>query len=113
MTRRRYVQDPETHELIEVTPDYVPPPRDSARNRGALWNDRNYDNMRATDGADISSRKKHREYMRINGLTTADDFSVTWAKSKEKREQYYKHGGSFKRQDVERAIYQLERKQKK
>jgi hypothetical protein len=107
MTRRRYIQDPKTYEMIEVTNDYEPPARESARNRGALWNDRHYDGIRATDGADISSRKKHRDYMRRTGLTTVDDFSSSWAKAKESRENYYKSGGSFKRTDVERAMYEV------
>ena len=107
MTRRRYIQDPQTYEMIEVTQDYVPPERETARNRGALWNDRSYDGLRATDGADISSRKKHRDYMRRTGLTTVDDFSASWSKAKESRENYYKNGGSFKRSDIERAIYEV------
>ena len=107
MTRRRYVQDPVTYEMIEVTADYVPVPRESARNNGALWNDRNYEGVQATDGTDISSRKKHREYMRKNNLTTVDDFSSSWARSQSERENYYKNGGSFKRADIERAIYEV------
>jgi hypothetical protein len=107
MTRRRYVQDPVTFELIEVTDDYQAPVRESARNNGALWNDRHYDGVRATDGTDISTRKKHRDYMRATGLTTADDFSSTWAKQQEQRQNYYKNGGSFRRADVERAMYEV------
>lgn len=107
MTRRRYVQDPVTFEMIEVTPDYVPVPRESARNRGALWNDRHYEGTQATDGTDISSRSKHREYMKRNNLTTVDDFKQTWAQTQKEREQYYTQGGSFTRNDVERAMYQV------
>lgn len=107
MTRRRYIQDPVTFQMIEVTEDFIAPSRESARNRGALWNDRHYDGMQATDGADISSRKKHRDYMQRKGLTTVDDFSSSWAKAKEQRENYYKNGGSFRRADVERAIYEV------
>jgi len=73
MTRRRYVQI--KGELIEVTPDHVGETRDGARNAGLLWNDRDYDGLRATDGSDISTRTKHREYMKRTGLTTVDDFS--------------------------------------
>lgn len=104
MTRRRYVQDPVTFELIEVTSDYTAPTRNDT---GALWGDRHYDGLRATDGTDISSRKKHREYMQRNNLTTVDDYKETWAKAQQERERYYTQGGSIKRADIERAMYQV------
>lgn len=105
MTRRRYIQDRHTGELIEVTSDYQAPMRNDA---GALWGDRHYDGARATDGTDISTRSKHREYMRMNNVTTVDDFKDTWAKAREQRERLYTQGGTFSRRDVERAIHQLQ-----
>lgn len=105
MTRRRYIQDPKTHELIEVTADYQAPMRTDS---GALWGDRSYDGLTAPDGTDISTRTKHREYMKATGLTTADDFTETWARAKESRERYYQQGGSFTKADIERAIYQVQ-----
>ena len=107
MTRRRYIQDRKTGELIEVTADYQAPLRADS---GALWGDRSYDGMRATDGTDISTRTKHRDYMKANGLTTADDFQSSWAKAQEQREHYRRHGGTFSRGDIERAIYQLQKR---
>jgi hypothetical protein len=103
MTRRRYIQDRITHELIEITDA---PRADTAPDAGALWGDRSYDGLRATDGSDIGSRTKHREYMKRTGLTTVDDFSQSWAKARESRERYYQRGGSFDRASVERAIHQ-------
>ena len=105
MTRRRWIQDRHTGEMIEVTPDYQPEMRADS---GALWGDRSYDGLRADDGTDISTRTKHREYMAAKGLTTIDDYKDSWAKAKESRERYYTQGGSFKRADIERAIYQLQ-----
>ena len=105
MTRRRFVQDPVTHKLVEVTDDYQASLRADA---GALWGDRSYDGMRATDGTDISSRTKHREYMKAKGLATVDDFKQTWAKAQEQRDHYRQHGGTFNRRDIERAISQLQ-----
>lgn len=105
MTRRRYIQDRTTGELIEVTSDYQAPLRNDA---GALWGDSSYAGLKATDGTDISTRTKHREYMRANNLTTVDDFKDTWAKAQEQRERYYTQGGSFSRRDIERAIHQLQ-----
>lgn len=101
--KRRYIQDPQTLELIEVTEGFTPPMRADA---GVLWGDRHYDGLKATDGADISTRTKHREYMKANGVTLADDFKDTWSKAKEARERYVQQGGSFRRQDIERAMHQ-------
>ena len=105
MTRRRWIQDRTTGELIEVTPNHQAELRTDS---GALWGDRSYDGLRATDGTDISSRTKHREYMKANGLTTVDDFQNSWAKAQEQRDHYRQHGGTFSRRDVERAIQQLQ-----
>lgn len=105
MTRRRYVQDRKTGELIEVTADYQPELRVDS---GALWGDSSYAGLRATDGTDISTRTKHREYMKANGLTTVDDFEKSWAKAQEKRERYFQEGGSFDRSAIERAIHHLQ-----
>lgn len=51
----------------------------------SLAGDRHYDGTRASDGTDISSRTKHREYMKRNGLATADDFKETWSKAEKER----------------------------
>ena len=102
--KRRYVQDPKTLELIEVTEDYSAPMRADA---GVLWGDRHYDGLKAVDGADISTRTKHREYMKANNVTLADDFKNTWAQAKEARERYVQHGGSFTKRDIERAMHQV------
>jgi hypothetical protein len=105
MTRRRWIQDRKTGELIEVTADYQPEMRTDS---GALWGDRSYEGMKAPDGTDISTRTKHREYMKANGVTTMDDFKDTWAQAKVSRERYMTEGGSFKRADIERAIHKLQ-----
>jgi hypothetical protein len=105
MTKRRWIQDRTTGELVEVTADYHPHMRTDS---GALWGDSSYDGMKAPDGTDISSRTKHREYMKAKGLTTMDDFKGSWAQAKESRERYMTEGGSFKRADIERAIHKLQ-----
>jgi hypothetical protein len=94
------------YDLYEVTEEREPPRAD-----GLLYNDRHYIDSRASDGTDISSRAKHREYMRANGLTTMDDFKGEWAKAAEKRAEYYTgKRGSVSRDDIARAIHQLESK---
>lgn len=105
MARRRWIQI--NGELIEITnQDHAP---DRRRGDSALWGDSSYDGLRATDGTDISSRTKHREYMRTHGLTTADDFQGSWDRAKQAREQYMQNGGSISRSDIERAIAKLQR----
>ena len=92
-------------QLVEVDPHTYQPAGRVADS--ALWGDRHYDGLQATDGADISSRTKHREYMARTGLTTADDYRVAWAKAAEQRADFYTTGGDHKgrREAVERAIY--------
>jgi hypothetical protein len=105
MTRRRYIQDPKTLELVEITKSHQPQLRVDS---GALWGDSSYAGMRATDGTDISTRTKQREYMKANNLTTVDDFKQTWAKAKEQRERYHTQGGSFTKADIARAMHQVQ-----
>jgi hypothetical protein len=105
MTRRRYVQI--KGELVEISHDYQP---ERHNDSGALWGDRSYDGLRATDGTDISTRAKHREYMKLNNLATVDDFKQTWSKAQEQRDRYRQSGGTFSKRDIERAISQLQRR---
>lgn len=53
----------------------------------ALAGDRHYDGLVAPDGTDISTRTKHRQYMRDNNVTMAEDFKETWAKAEEERKK--------------------------
>lgn len=108
MTKRRWVQDSQTGELIEVTADYLPKMQADA---GALWGDRHYDGLQASDGTDISSRSKQRDYMRNNNLTTADDYKDSWVQSRKKRDRLFTEGGTFSKRDIERAISQLQDRQ--
>jgi hypothetical protein len=102
--KRRYIQDPETLELIEITADQQP---DARAGDAALWGDRSYDGLRAPDGSDISSRSKHKAYMKATGLTTSDDFKGEWARAKTAREHYQRNGGSVSREDIQRSIAKL------
>lgn len=54
----------------------------------ALAGDRHYENLRGPNGEDLSSRTKHREFMRASGLTTADDFASSWSKANSERETF-------------------------
>lgn len=72
----------------------------------AMAGDRHYDGMRAPDGTDISSRTKHRQYMKEKGLTTADDFTGVWGKAQQQRELYRmgQHQDKELHQEIEKQI---------
>jgi hypothetical protein len=62
--------------------------RGNAIQWGANFGDRHYLDLRATDGTPIDSRSKQREYMKIHGLTTMDDFGDKWKKDQAVREAF-------------------------
>ena len=100
MSVRRFVQASDG-ELIEVGPDYVPIERASNRYVG----DSHYDGLRASDGADISTRTKHREYMRRTGLATVDDFGGHFKAEAARRERFFREGHDpTRRPQIERAV---------
>lgn len=72
-----------------------------------LSNDRHYDGMRATDGTDISTRAKHRAYMKEKGYTTVDDFAGTWKKEAEARKERLAGNDATRRTDLAEAIQKL------
>jgi len=102
--RRTYRYDRKAQKMVEVYND------GPTEHKTRFISDAHYDGLRATDGTDISTRKKHREYMKRHGLTTADDFSSSWDKAKKEREQYFQRGGSITRKDILEVIQRLENK---
>lgn len=67
--------DPHEAELAVNGPKHV-----------AIVGDSHYDGIRSPiDNADISSRKKRREYMKLHGLADYDDFKGTWDKAEKER----------------------------
>ena len=73
----------------------------------ALASERHYEGLRAPDGADISSRAKHRAYMQANNLTTADDFTQTWKRAAEERAQRLEGHDPARVRDVAEAVTKL------
>lgn len=103
MTRKSYVQingklvDKDELQNYEMSVD-----------SGALWGDQHYAGMKAPDGTDISTRSKHREYMKRTGLVTFDDYQATFAKEQERRDAYHSgQRGTVSRADIERTIAKL------
>jgi hypothetical protein len=102
VTVRRFVQQPDG-ELVEVGLDYVPVQRASNRYVG----DGYYDGLRAQDGADISTRTKHREYMKRHGLTTVDDYKGEFIRRGEARRRFHQEGyDPTRRPMVARAVHE-------
>lgn len=73
----------------------------------ALAGDRHYEGLRASDGSDISSRTKHREYMKAKGLTTIDDYSETWKRDARERAERLAGVDPQRKQDVVNAVHKL------
>ena len=106
MTRRRWIQQPDGS-LVEVDPHSGGTPR-NGNGDDALWGDRSYDGLVAADGTDISSRTKHREYMKRTGMTTYDDFAGEFARKRKERDEYHLgQRGSIKKNDINAAIEYL------
>jgi hypothetical protein len=109
MTRRRYVQLKDG-ELLEVSADFQAEQREA---RHYVVGDRHYDGLTSpVDGADISTRTKHREYMRRNNLTTADDFKGSWDAAAKARADFYQGRDSSRKSDVVEAVHQLQQGKK-
>lgn len=102
--RGRWIQHPVTGELIPES-QYVRPRIDEAVNHVVI--DRHYWNTAShLDGRDISTRKRHREYMKEKGLTTMDDFTNTWAQAEKERQKVRE--GDFDHRERRELIGKLE-----
>ena len=108
MARRRWVYVDGVG--YEVGVDEVPENPLEMRPHNRVIGDSHYDGLRATDGTDISSRAKHRAFMKQHNLTTMDDYTQSFDQALKRKAEYVTRGGTVKRQDIERAIYELQRK---
>lgn len=66
-----------------------------------------YTGLRASDGTDISTRTKHRKYMREHGLTTMDDFTETWKRAERERADRLAGIDPTRTRDIADAIEKL------
>lgn len=110
MTRRRWVYTQGGRPLpepIEVTAEWTDTPK-----RVDVVTDLYMDGVRATDGTDIGSRKKRREYMHVRGLADADDYKGQWQKAAEQREKVRRgeHDKAERRDAIGRAVYEAEKR---
>jgi hypothetical protein len=85
--RRTYHYDEKLGRLVEGPGRR----RSEGSGDGFRFSDRLYSDapFKAHDGTVIDSRKKHRDYMKRHNLSTADDFTQTWDKARERREAVY------------------------
>ena len=106
-TRGRWVWDEAQGRLVSAE-EYRSGPKAL---HAPILMDRFYENVAATDGTDIGSRRRHREYMKAHNLTTADDFKGVWAKQAERREavKQGKLPDPNRREAIARALYQMDK----
>lgn len=112
MTRKRYIYTQggmPLPEPIEVGEDW----RNPGHGASLKSEEEIYGSLsQATDGTRLDTRRRHREYMKQNNLTIADDFKGTWEKAAEYRERMAQ--GDFdhhnRREAIARAAYQVEKK---
>jgi hypothetical protein len=104
--RRRYVYTQNGNPLpapVEVSQDWQ-----NSSGVTAPVTDLYMDGVRATDGTDIGSRAKRREYMKRENLADASDYTQTWAKAKQEREAFFsgKQSSPERREAIARALTQ-------
>jgi hypothetical protein len=98
MSRRRFWFNPKTKAVEELSVDFEPTPRLE------IISDSYLDGARSTEGIDISSRKKHREYMHVNGYALASDYKDTWARARKKRDDFYSAQSYEHGKEIGRAV---------
>jgi hypothetical protein len=93
---------------VEVYEKGTEPPMD-VQTRVPVLGDLHYLDTRGPNGEDLSTRTKHREFMRASGLTTMDDYKTEWRKAAEKRSALLNNTDQptkrERREAVERAMY--------
>jgi hypothetical protein len=91
--------------LVEIPLDYHTEPKQEVFIHG----DKNYEGLTDTKGIDISTRTKHREYMKQNNLALAGDYTNEW-KAAEKQRQANKDPTRV--HDLVRAYEQTQRRRR-
>lgn len=84
--RGRWIWDPKLQKLVRPW-EYDAGNTEEARTAPVMM-DRFYENTATAEGVDIGSRRKHREYMHRNGLTTSSDYDSKggeWDRAEKKR----------------------------
>jgi hypothetical protein len=112
MTRRRWTYTMGGNPLsepIEVTEDFQAAPE---RSGALVMVDRFMEGDRATDGTDIGSRAKRRQYMQAHGLADVSDFTEHWKKAEAERNNLSR-GKAERVESIRKAFHALEQKWRK
>jgi len=106
MSRRRYRYDEELKQMVEIGDGWQPTHRFHG---GATTEEIVYGHARATDGTPLHTRRRHREYMKQNGLAMHQDFTETLAKKRAEREKFFTEGPDSRdlHNDIGRTLYEL------
>jgi len=119
--KRVYIWDEKQKLLVQVSGDWKPTKRTDAVDR-YVEDARLYGNGGVAPGTNvlINTKRRHREYMRQHGLTTADDCKETWAKAEAERERvrafgtdpaitsgYERKPDKARREAIERAFHDV------
>jgi hypothetical protein len=114
VSRRRWVYTDGGRPLdvpVEVTQDWSDP------GHGVCLKSEEevYGHATATDGTDLSTRRRHSEYLKRNGLAMHTDYTNTWAQAEKQRERAAT--GDFdrraRREAIGRAAYEVEKGRRK
>lgn len=110
MTRRRWTYTMGGNPLpgpVEVSADVA-----GHAERQPLFTDRFMEGDRATDGTDIGSRSKRRDYMRTNGLADVADFTEHWKRAEAERTNLSR-GKAERTEAIRKALHVLEQRGRK
>lgn len=109
--RGRYRYDADAGQVVAIDSDWTDTEsRAQTPTEGIV-----YGNAQATDGADLSSRRKHRDYMKANGLSMAGDFKEHWQKKAKEREEVLsgRAGSKERREILGRTLHEMRQKGKR
>lgn len=98
----RYRWDTVKQRLVPVSTEWVPTARQVARADVSYM-----DGVSTTEGVDISSKRKRREYMKAHNLADHDDFKGQWAKQEQERIAGTPQERRERRNDVAEAMHKL------
>ncbi len=112
MTRRRYRFDTELGQMVEVGSDWTDAERRSqVPTEGIVYGSLPL----TTDGTDVSTKRRHREYMQRNGLTIGTDYKTEWASKMKQREEIKTTGGDHRarKEAIGRVAYEMQQRGRK
>jgi hypothetical protein len=110
LERGRFRYNPETGQCEPLGSDWT----DTERKAKTVTEEVVYGKLQATDGTDLSSRRKHRDYMKANNLSLATDFKEHWKKAERERERVLSGEADTKerKEIIGRTLHELRSKRR-